>query len=70
MKAITESTAVSISLVIAICGGIGWLTSIYKTTEANAIDVARLKERNELILEKLARIEERLDYLIKHKEDK
>lgn len=67
MGKITEGTLVPISLVIVLVGGIFWLTQLYFTTQSNASTIEKMQIQSEKIdqslseiLERLARIEERI----------
>lgn len=72
MEKITESTLIPISLVGTIIGGIVWLSVIYFKAEAAANDIDKIEQRlevlqskiveqNEKILEKVTRLETRLE---------
>ena len=71
MNIITEDTGVTIGLVIAIMGGVVWLTRVHfiGTTNRNAIEaqanqLADLKKESSLVLDRIARIETKLDILL------
>lgn len=44
MKAITENTLLPLGLVIAIIGGVGWLTNMHYIGTSNAAEIVGLKE--------------------------
>jgi hypothetical protein len=78
VQKITENTLLPISLVITLVGGVFWLTTIYSQSNANAVEIKEMKTKQELIiqelsekqtlmLDRLARIEGRLES-IQHKE--
>lgn len=50
---ITENTFIPISLVLTFLGGVFWLTSVYKTGEANAADIGLMKADSEKFQEKI-----------------
>ena len=72
---LTKSTLIPIGLVITICGGVIWLTSIFITANS-ALDLAQrnadiiaqiqadVNTKNELIIERLARQETKMDLII------
>jgi hypothetical protein len=45
VKKITEKTAVSISLVISLIGGIAWLTNLHADTSRNTEQIGRIEEK-------------------------
>ncbi len=55
MKTITENTLVPISLVIAIGGGIFWLTEIYFNGQANANSITDIKQNQEKFIEDVSK---------------
>jgi hypothetical protein len=70
---ITESTTVSVTLVIAIVGGVTWLSTIYATELEHGKKIQRVEEKLEKrddddssfrkeVIDRLARIEERLSH--------
>ncbi len=72
MNEITEKTLIPLSLLGTIVGGVVWLSVIYYKTEATAASVHKLENRleilqdkivyqNEKILEKVTRLETKLD---------
>lgn len=75
MKELTEKTLIPIGLALtAIGGGSAFVTKIYLMTDANAAalqqtekKVEELNELNKTILEKLTRIEERVNFLASKK---
>lgn len=50
---ITENTLLPISLVVVLIGGVFWLTSIYNQTVANAQDILNIQETQDIMIEKL-----------------
>jgi hypothetical protein len=58
---ITESTLIPLSLVVTFLGGIAWLTVLYSKVEASEIKLGRLDVFERQVIERLARIEEKLD---------
>lgn len=71
VRSITERTVVPISLVVTFIGGVIWLSTLYAETKQNTAEVTEIKKEfraamnevrtlNLLVIERLARIEERL----------
>ena len=60
MKKITEETLIPLGLVIAMIGGIFWLSSIYFETKTSANDIKDLKAQQELYNQTLSNIDHRL----------
>lgn len=69
---ITENTLLPVSLVVILVGGVFWLTTLYNQTVSNAQDISaietkqdlltkELTEKQSLILDRLSRIEGRLE---------
>lgn len=69
---ITESTLIPISFVVSLVGGVFWLTTIYSQSNANAVEITEIKSKQEvlvqtlnekqtLMLDRLSRIEGRLE---------
>lgn len=72
MKAITEKTAIPISLIIVMIGGIVWLTSVYAKVEANTTELSRVRTQIEIISQidrRLAVIETELKLIRKQYEE-
>lgn len=74
MNKVTEKTLVPISLVTTIVGGVVWLTTLWYKTEANAAEIAQIKqtsteivktlnENHLVIVDRLGRIETELKNL-------
>lgn len=68
MKTFTEGTFIPVSLVIVAMGGMMWLTTLYAKTEANALTLTKIEQKQdaynqsmELIIRKLTRIEGKLN---------
>lgn len=72
MKKITEATAVSLSLVVILAGGIFWLSSLYANVNASNVKIQKLEVQQEQtakdVIDRLARIEEQLKHLSKKRE--
>jgi type II secretory pathway pseudopilin PulG len=60
---ITESTAVSLGVVVALIGGVLWLGSINAQGQANSRAIEELKERQEAYLHTLQSIDSRLSHI-------
>lgn len=56
MKAFTENTKVSISLVLALLGGAAWLTTLYYQTQANADSLKRVEVKQDAYADDLHHI--------------
>lgn len=71
VKTLTESTLIPISAIGLIFGAAAWVTTIYKQGEANAKEIAEIKDARshdiEKIEVKLDRINDKLDRLIERK---
>ena len=68
MNTITDKTRVSVALVLTLLGGMFWLTSVYAEVKTNSTKLleyqseqSRITEKTQLILQKMAVIEEKLD---------
>lgn len=72
--AITRRTLIPIGFAITMFGGVSWLTALYTATVANASEinkleqshtklVERLVDQNEQMIDRLGRIEERLNHI-------
>ena len=72
MSKITETTLIPLSLLGTIVGGVVWLSVIYYKAEAAASDIDKIEQRlevlqqkiveqNEKILEKVTRLETKLE---------
>ena len=72
MNKITENTLIPISLLGTIIGGVVWLSVIYYKAEASASDIQKIEakleilqnriiDQNEKILEKVTRLETKLE---------
>lgn len=71
MESITSNTTVSVSLVIVIIGGVLWLTNIdsvakraLEISQENKIQIEQSQAQTLDLVERTARIETKLDYLI------
>lgn len=64
MKIINENTALPISLILIVLGGVSWLTSIYFAGQSNAAQIAEIKAKSEseflLVRQKLDEVNARL----------
>lgn len=60
LQKFTENTLVPVSMVIALIGGIGWLTMVYANGVSNTEKVASLETKSEKVTEKLDDIIQRL----------
>jgi hypothetical protein len=47
MKAITENTKISVGLLIALMGGIAWLTSLHAITQSNATVIEKVQVKQD-----------------------
>jgi hypothetical protein len=64
---LTEQTLIPLSLVGSIVGGVVWLSVIYYKSEATAKDVDQLKSYQLEVIQRLSRIETKLEHLEKEK---
>lgn len=79
MEALTvfsENTLIPVSLVIVFIGGVVWLTRLHSLASRNEVALYELSNRvssvereNGQVVERLAKIETKLDFLIKHAEE-
>lgn len=74
---ITDTTLIPLSFLTVIVGGVFWFTTMYNQTQASAREIEKIQEKQAkiesdyqasqlLIIDKLARIEGRLE-IIQHK---
>jgi hypothetical protein len=75
LSVLTENTLVPISLVIVFIGGVVWLTRLHSLATRNEVALFELANRvtgvereNNQIIERLAKIETKIDILIERKE--
>jgi hypothetical protein len=64
---LSEQTLIPLSLVGSIVGGVVWLSVIYYKSEATAKDVDQLKSYQLEVIQRLSRIETKLEHLEKEK---
>jgi hypothetical protein len=64
---LSEQTLIPLSLVGSIIGGVVWLSVIYYKSEATAKDVDQLKSYQLEVIQRLSRIETKLEHLEKEK---
>lgn len=65
MKFLSEETKVTVSLVLALIGGVAWLTKINYTAEAAAKSLSRVLDKQEQYAENMADIRKDIA-VIKH----
>lgn len=68
---ISEQTSVTLSLVVTIIGGVIWLSVMYQKVEAHQEKLQTIESQQNGFergaIDRLARIEEKLDYFLKLK---
>jgi hypothetical protein len=78
IEKITENTFIPISLMATIAGGVVWLTAILYKTDANASEIESIKgtnkevlkllqDQNLIVIDRLGRIETKLENLTQSK---
>lgn len=77
MKSISENSKITIGLLVAVIGGIVWVSKMYFLAESNASVLEKVQQKQEIyttdigaIRESIVKIQSDLDYLKKNLEEK